>query len=113
MHEMALAEGVLQIVEDQARGAGAEKVVAVWLEIGQLSHVEPEAIRFCFDVVTANTLADGARLEIDRAPGRAWCHDCGAEVDIPQLGAACPTCEGYKLQVTGGDQMRVKEMEVS
>ncbi len=113
MHEMALAESVVQIAVDQARAAGADRIVAVWLEIGQLSHVEPDAMRFCFDAVTAGTPAAGARLEIDRVPGKAWCHDCGAEVAIPRLGAECPSCGGYKLQVSGGDDMRVKEMEVS
>ena len=113
MHEMALAESVLQIVEAQAREAGADKVVVVWLEIGKLSHVEPDAMRFCFDAVTAGSMVAGARLEIDRAPGRAWCHDCGQEIEIPALGSACPGCGGYKLQVTGGSEMRVKEMEVA
>lgn len=113
MHEMALAEGVLQICEDHARRAGAAKVTAVWLEIGRLSHVEPEALAFCFDAVVRGTMADGARLEIDRAPGRAWCHGCGREVAVNSLVDACPDCGGFQLQVTGGDQMRVKEMEVN
>ena len=113
MHEMALAESILQIVEDHTRGAGAEKVVVVRLEIGALSHVEVSALRFGFEAVSKGSLAEGARLEIDRTPGRAWCHDCMAPIDIPALGSACPSCGGYKLQVTGGEEMRVKDMEVA
>lgn len=112
MHEMALAESVVQIVESQARAAGSDKVLSVRLEIGMLSHVEPDALSFCFDAVTAGGIAAGARLDIDRIPGRGWCHDCSAEVEIGQLGAPCPLCGGYKLQVSGGQDLRVKDMEV-
>ncbi len=113
MHEMALAESVVQIVESQARAAGAGKVLVVRLEIGALSHVEPRALAFCFEAVTAGGLAEGARLEIDRNPGRGWCHDCMTEVEITALGEACPKCGGYKLQVSGGQELRVKDIEVA
>ena len=78
MHEMALATSVLQIVESTARLHGALRVSAVCLEIGRLSHVEPEALRFSFDVVARDGLADGARLEILPRAGTAWCmKQCG------------------------------------
>jgi hydrogenase nickel incorporation protein HypA/HybF len=62
MHEMALAEGMLEIVESTARASGATKVKRVWLEIGALSHVAPDALLFCFDAVTRGSLAEGATL---------------------------------------------------
>jgi len=112
MHEMALAEGVLQILQDQAKAQDFATVKTVWLEIGELSHVSPEAISFCFDAVTRGTLAGGATLEIIRTPGKAWCHDCGEAVCVSSLIAPCPTCGGHKLQVTEGEDMRVREVEV-
>lgn len=113
MHEMALAESVVEIVERQARAAEAGRITVVWLEIGALSHVMPEAMRFSFAAVSQGSLAEGARLEIERVPGKAWCHECGREIEIAALGEACPQCGGYKVQVTGGQEMRVKEMEVA
>ncbi len=112
MHEMSLAEGVLQILQDQARTEKFACVKTVWLEIGQLSHVDPDAIKFCFDAVTRGTLADAAKLEIIRTPGKSWCHDCMKPVAVSSLIDACPDCGGYKLQVTEGDDMRVREVEV-
>lgn len=112
MHEMALAEAVLKIVEATARDQSCNKVTMVRLDIGVLSHVEPDALRFCFDAVMQGSIAECARLEIERAPGRGWCHDCAGEVPVAALGAACPECGGYKLQVTGGSDMRVRDMEV-
>ena len=112
MHEMALAEGVLQILEDAARREGFGRVRAVWLEVGRLSSVEPEAMRFCFDAVTRDSVAEGARLEIVSTPGAAWCMQCSAQTELAALGDACPRCGSYQLQVTAGTEMRVKELEV-
>ena len=93
MHEMSLAEGIVQLVEDAARADGSTKVKAVWLEIGRLAAVEKEALRFCFDAVTRDTIAEG-------------------NVAVSALYEPCPVCGSYQIQVTGGNEMRVKEFEV-
>ena len=112
MHEMALAEGVREIVDDAARSGGARRVAAVRLEIGRLANVEIDALRFAFEVVKRGSLADSARLEIVERVGLAWCMCCSEVVSIGALGDACPTCGHHQLQVTGGDRMRVLEIEV-
>ena len=113
MHEMSLAEGVLQLIEDAARKDPFNKVSTVWLEIGQLSGVEPDAMVFCFDAVTRGSVAEGARLEIIATPGQGWCSACAQSVLIAEVFGECPHCGGYPLQVTAGTDMRVKELEVS
>ena len=112
MHEMSLAESVLQIIEDTARKQGFTRVKTVWLEIGQLACVEQESLRFGFDVVTRGSIAERARLEIIEVTGRGRCKKCTSDVALAALYEACPNCGGYEIQVTGGDQMRVKELEV-
>jgi hydrogenase nickel incorporation protein HypA/HybF len=113
MHEMALAESMLEIVLQTARGNDARRVTLVRLEIGALAHVEPEALRFCFDAVTRDSLADGASLEIQRTPGAAWCMPCGEIVPLAALGDACPVCGSYQLGIAQGVAMRVREIEVA
>jgi len=113
MHEMSLTEGVLRILEDEARKQKFTRVKKVWLQIGVLSHAEPDAMLFCFDAVTKGTLADGAVLEIIRTPGKAWCMKCSDSVAIEQRYDACPECGGYQLQVVEGDELQVKELEVA
>lgn len=112
MHEMSLCEGVRQVIEDNAREKGYSRVKTVWLEIGALAGVEVEAMRFCFDAVMSGSIADGARLEILDTPGRAWCMQCAKTVAVSQRYDICPECGGVQLQVTGGDEMRIKELEV-
>jgi len=112
MHELSLAEGLLQIIDGAAVRDKFSQVTTVWLEIGQLSSVEPQAMAFCFDAVARGTLAQGARLEILTLPGVGWCADCAASVAITELFGACPQCGGGQVQVTGGTEMRLKELEV-
>ena len=112
MHEMSLAEGVMQLVEETARRENAHRVKLVVLEIGKMSSVEPEALRFCFDVVTKGGIADGATLEIDHVPGSGWCMHCAVTVPMEDLYGACPQCGSHQVQATGGTEMRVREIEI-
>ena len=112
MHEMSLAEGVLQLMEDAAVKQGFTRVKTVWLELGQMAGVEEEALRFCFEVVARETLAHEARLEIEVLPGLGWCTQCDASVPMAELFDACPKCGDHHLQVTAGTEMRVRELEV-
>jgi len=112
MHEMALAEGILRIIEDQAATSGFERVRRVRVEVGRLAGVEIEALRFSFDAVTNNSVAQSAVLEIVDTPGQGWCMDCGTTVEIAALYDACPRCGGYQVHATGGMEMRVLDLEV-
>jgi len=112
MHEMALAEGVRAIVDQTARAHHARRVKLVRLEVGALATVEVDALRFAFDVVKHGSSADDARLEIVATEGRAWCLRCSQPVAIERRGDACPQCGSHQLQVTGGEQMRVLDIEI-
>ena len=112
MHEMSLAEGVIQLIEDSAKKEKFSRVKTVWLEIGQLAGVEVEAMKFCFDVVMRDSIAQDAKLEIIEMPGLAWCLHCTEVVNVQALYDACPKCGSHQVQVTGGSEMRVKELDV-
>ena len=112
MHEMSLAESVREIVDETARAQGARRVGVVRLEIGRLAQVEIEAMHFAFEVVKRGSLADEARLDIVEVDGRAWCMRCSQAVVIARRGEACPHCGSHQLQVTGGDRMRVMDIEI-
>jgi len=113
MHEVALAEGMMRIVADAAARCEAARVSTVWVELGALAHVEPQALRFCFDAVARGTVAEGAALEILTTPGVAWCMPCGTQVALARLGDACPECGSHQLQVLAGEEMRVKEIGIA
>ncbi len=112
MHEISLCESILEIMREKAETEAFERVRGVSLEIGALSCAEPEAMRFAFDAVMKDTLAAGARFEIVRVPGRARCLSCLHDVTIEQYGELCPDCGGSRLEISDGDQLRIRELEV-
>ena len=113
MHEMSLTEGVVRILEDQAAAHGFAKVKTVWLEIGELSNVDPESMLFCFGAVAKGSpVAAEAKLEIIRVAGQAQCLSCTETVPVANRFDPCPKCGGFGLAVTAGEEMRIKELEV-
>lgn len=112
MHEMSLAEGILQVLETESAKQGFTQVNIVWLEIGVLAGVEVSALEFAFEVVRRGTIAEQAQLVVINLAAQAWCMPCSQVVDIQQRFDACPHCGSYQLQVSAGDEMRIKELEV-
>ncbi|HEY8160682.1 MAG: hydrogenase maturation nickel metallochaperone HypA [Methylocystis sp.] len=112
MHEMALTESIVDIVCEEARKQGFGRVRIVRLKVGAMAAVEPEALRFCFDAISRGTVADGATLDIIRAPGEGRCLDCGKAVPLDERFADCPACGGRRVQMTSGDELRIEELEV-
>lgn len=112
MHELAICESLLGVIEDTAKAQSFCRVTRVRLEIGPFSGVELEALRFGFDVVTKDSVADGAALDIIETEGKAWCFDCNEAVTITDRTAGCPSCGSFHLQVTGGKELRIKDLEV-
>lgn len=113
MHELSLAESLIDLIEDEAKRGGFTHVRKLWLEVGALAGVELDALRFGFEVAAQSTCAEGAELEIATPPGEAWCFDCGKPVVIAAYHEGCPDCAGHRLQVTGGTQFKLKELEVT
>ncbi len=109
MHELSITQDIVELVSGRA---GGRKVTRVALEIGQVSSIVPDAIRFCFDSCCKGTRVEGAELEIEEIPGRARCQDCGSEFELEQPFGMC-ACGSWRIKLIAGDQLRVKEMEVA
>jgi hydrogenase nickel incorporation protein HypA/HybF len=108
MHELAIAESIVEAVCERATG---RKVHRVTVRIGALTAVVPDAMRFCFDLACEGTVAEGAALAIEERAGRARCHACGAEVELADRLLLCP-CGSADLTVTGGRELQIVSMEV-
>jgi hydrogenase nickel incorporation protein HypA/HybF len=109
MHELSIANSVVEICAEQAAGA---RVMRVTLEIGKLSAVMPDAIRFCFDVCAKDTPVEGAVLEIIDVPGLGRCTVCGATMELAEPFGQC-VCGSESLELVSGQQLKIKQMEVA
>ncbi|MDZ8026549.1 MAG: hydrogenase maturation nickel metallochaperone HypA [Nostoc sp. DedQUE11] len=108
MHELGITQNIVAIVAEHAKGA---KVQRVSLEIGKLSAIMPDAIRFCFDICTQGTVLQGATLEILEIPGLARCQQCGAEIHLDKPFGIC-NCGSVELHLISGEELKIKEIEI-
>jgi hydrogenase nickel incorporation protein HypA/HybF len=112
MHEVAISQGLVDLIDAERRTRGFQTVRRVGLTLGAFSHVEPEALRFGFEVASRGTVAEGAELVITITPAQAWCMKCSQTATLHARGDACPTCGGHQLMLQGGEEMRLSELEV-
>lgn len=107
MHELGITQNIVAIAGEHANGMPVRRVT---LEIGKLTAILPESIRFCFDVCSQGTLLDGAELEIIEKPGLARCRRCGSEVALDLPFGVC-NCGCQDLQILQGEELSIKELE--
>ena len=112
MHEMSIVAGVLDIVENEARSAGATVINSVEIEVGALAGVEVDSLEFCFEVARKDTLAANASLVIHEIPGLGHCSDCGQDVAMDYFMAVCSACGEGLLEVLQGQELRVRSLNV-
>jgi len=108
MHELGLAE---ILVERACEEAAPRRVRRIVVEVGMLAAILPDALRFCFDVVTAGTRAEGATLEIHETPGEGRCRACSATVVLTRPFGRC-VCGCSDLEWLRGDELRILAVEI-
>lgn len=109
MHEISLAQSIVNLCEKYAQG---RRVTAVHLQVGELAGVVPEALEFCFPACARGTALEGARLLIERTQATITCRRCGKTGAIGSLFDPCPGCGSLETTMVTGEELRVKEMEV-
>ncbi len=112
MHEISLLENVREILQEHAQSQHFNQVKKITLEIGKLSCVEPEALRFGFDVVMKDTLAEKAELILTEVNGMGQCDKCGKQVIMETLYDPCTACGNSFVTVTQGSEMKIKDLIV-
>lgn len=112
MHELSLAESVVELIEDAARRDNFTRVRTVFMEIGSLSCVAPDALRTALDHAGRGTCLDGTELQILSVAGEGECPVCGTRMALETTYDICPRCGSYPLKVLRGMEMRVTELDV-
>ncbi|MBK8814742.1 MAG: hydrogenase maturation nickel metallochaperone HypA [Methylococcaceae bacterium] len=112
MHELSLLENVREILEEHSVSQNFTQVTQVTLEIGKLSCVEPEALRFGFDVVMKGSLAENARLIMTELDGLGLCQQCGKQLVMETLYEPCASCGSPDVKIFQGREMKIKDLIV-
>ena len=113
MHELSIAQSILDIVRQNLPPDQGARVTVVRLRIGAMAGVVTDSLEFCFSAIAAGTEVEGAALDIEHVPLTVLCNTCGKESAITPTRFACPVCESLDVTVTGGRELQVREFETA
>ena len=109
MHELSIAELIVQIA---GRHANGRRVTKVRLKVGHLRQVVPSALAFSFELVAEGTPVEGAELEMEEVPAIGKCRECEAESRLDGFPLQCRSCGGFELEVLRGEELLVEALDL-
>jgi hydrogenase nickel incorporation protein HypA/HybF len=112
VHELGIASSILETVQVEARKHGSARPSRVGLRIGELTAVDPEALRFAFEALTRDTDLEHLELDIETCPRRHRCCVCAAVFEVKNFEFACPRCGAARTECIGGDELELAYLEV-
>ena len=112
MHELSIAESLIDMIEENAVIHNFKKVTKITLEIGVLAGIEKSALFFCFDVAAKNTVAEDAELIILDKLAKGICRHCHQNVITSGWYQPCPHCGQMGIEINEGQQMMIKSLQV-
>ena len=112
MHEMSIAESILNIVDEYMMNENGRTLKEVAVEIGELVAVVPDSLTFCYDVLIEDTPYKNSKLKIDIIPLNGKCTDCNRSSKIINYEFICPHCKSSRLEIQGGQELRISHLEV-
>ena len=112
LHELAIAQSIVEIVETRAAECHATHVTGVRLRIGEAIGIVTDSLTFCFEMLTSfDPTLVGAQLLIDTVPHLAQCRHCAKEFPVVNFIAQCPMCKEWSDEVVSGTELQILEME--
>ena len=113
MHELSITQNILNIVIKHAQRAGAQKITAINLVVGELTGFVDDSIQFYFDMLSPETIAAGAKLAIQRIPAEVRCRACGEVFALHDHKWACPKCTALGGEILCGREFSIESIEVT
>lgn len=113
MHELSIVEALISQVQQELDRAGQQgRVLQLELSIGRLSGVNPESVRFAFNLLAPGTFVDGAEIVIHEPKAICHCHACNRQVEIDDLVVECPECAAIDITIEGGREMMLQTIDI-
>ena len=112
MHELSIVESLLNLALENAQKANARRIVSIHLVVGNYTGVEEDAVNFYFVFLSKDTIAAGARITYTHVPGQLRCRDCDVLFPLQNHNYQCPKCKGSRVEIVGGRELYIENMEV-
>jgi hydrogenase nickel incorporation protein HypA/HybF len=112
MHELAVTESILEIALRHAQGQAAKKITCLHIVLGEWSSIVDDSVQFYWDIISAGTIAQGARLDFRRIPARLACSQCNTEYSPNSELLECPVCGSTNVRILTGDEFQLEAIDI-
>ncbi|MFP4321763.1 MAG: hydrogenase maturation nickel metallochaperone HypA [Anaerolineales bacterium] len=112
MHELSVTQNILDIALRHAEAANAAEITDIYLVIGQLSSMVDDSVAYYWEVISQDTIAQGARLHFQRIPAQLQCTTCGTQRPLDGEDYRCPHCQGEQLQIIAGEEFYLESIDI-
>ena len=112
MHELGIANSVLEAVQLEAQRYPRAAPVKVGVRVGELAGVDRDALAFSFQAITAGTEWARLTLEIETCPRRHRCLACQTVFRVVDYRFECPECGDPQSEYVSGDELELAYLEM-
>ena len=112
MHELSIAQSLMKLVLAEAEKARARKVLKISLKVGELTGVIPDSLSFCFELLSKSTIAENAKITIEKVPIRGYCSKCKSDFVITNNHYRCSTCGNTNIDLSSGRELQIDHLEI-
>jgi hydrogenase nickel incorporation protein HypA/HybF len=112
MHEQSIVASLLNLALENAKKADARKIVSINLVVGDYTGVVEDAVNFYFGFLSKDTIAAGAKINYTHVTGQMRCRDCDILFPLQKRDYQCPQCNGKRVEIVGGRELYIENMEV-
>jgi hydrogenase nickel incorporation protein HypA/HybF len=111
VHELSIAQSLVESIRAEASAHPGARVTRVGIRVGDLSGVQPDALKFSFDVIVRDTDLREATLDIERIPLAQRCERCARDYPVVEFTLVCPDC-GAPTRAVAGDELQMTYLEL-
>ena len=112
MHELSIAESLLSIVQEEITRHCLKNVISVKIKVGKFTAIQPDALSFCFELITEDTSLKGVALDIEILAIKGYCEECKECFELKEPIMICPKCQCWNVRIEGGRELYIAEIEV-
>ena len=112
MHELSITESILNSAIDEAQKNNADRIVSIYLCMGEISSIVPQCVQEYFDLLSEDTIAYGAKLFFTTIPAKIACRECGHEFSFKSMRLMCPNCQSRKVDIVSGREFYIDRLEI-
>ncbi len=112
MHELSIAQNIIEIMEDYSQRVDDKKFKAVYLEVGEMSNVLVDSLQFSFNSLIEGTKFSSAKLMVEKISVRIICKNCKTKAELVEFNFSCKNCGSNQIEIVSGNELEISKIEL-